>query len=121
MAEEGTYEDLAVGEMMDRDAIADFVARADTMSSDYAIEWVSTQRSGTSYAAEWIMSGTNDGPLIALGLPPTGKPWNIRGVSIGRLDDEGHIQRNRDYWNLAGFLMQLGAMPAPTSAVPSTA
>ena len=89
MADDGTCEDLSVGETMDRDTIVDFVARAHTMSSDYAIEWVSTQRSGTSYAAEWIMSGTNDGPLTALGLPASGKPWSIRGVSVGQLDDEG--------------------------------
>ena len=116
MADDGAYEDVAVGEALDRASIVDFVARTHTLSSDYVIEWLSTQRSGNSYAAEWIMSGTNDGPAVALGLPPTGRPWEIRGASVGQLDDEGRIRLHRDYWNLAGLLVQLGALPPPTPA-----
>jgi steroid delta-isomerase-like uncharacterized protein len=114
MADDGIYEDVAVGRVMDPAAVVDFVARTHTLSSDYKIEWVSTQRNGSRYATEWLMSGTNDGPAPELGLPPTGKRWEIRGASVGVLDDDGHIKLHRDYWNLAGFLIQLGVLPPPS-------
>ena len=46
-----------------------------------------------------------------MGVPATGKAFAIRGVSIGVRED-GLVLQNHDYWNLAGFLMQVGLMPA---------
>jgi steroid delta-isomerase-like uncharacterized protein len=57
------------------------------------------------------MSGTNTGDVA--GLPATNKPYRIRGVSIGQLDREGKIERNRDYWNMADYLVQVGILPPP--------
>jgi len=42
----------------------------------------------------------------------TGKPYEILGVSIGRLEG-GHVKENRDYWNVAAYLRQVGLMPMP--------
>jgi SnoaL-like polyketide cyclase len=55
------------------------------------------------------MIGTNTGE--GAGLPPTNKPFRIRGVSVGILDSSGKIKHNRDYWNLAAYLMQVGILP----------
>jgi hypothetical protein len=33
-------------------------------------------------------------------------------VSIGQLDADGKIKQNRDYWNMAALLTELGILPA---------
>lgn len=112
MAEDATYEDLALGVVhAGRDAIKAFVEEAEQFSSDFKFKSVSEQQSGDSYAMEWEMFGTNTGE--AGGLPATNKPYRIRGVSIGRLDAAGKIQENRDYWNMADYLVQVGILPPP--------
>jgi len=83
-----------------------------TLSTDYRLELGQGVSDDSTYAFEWTLSGTNDGADPAHGLPATGRQFEIRGVSIGRLR-EGRIAENKDYWNLAGYLMQVGLMPAP--------
>ena len=50
------------------------------------------------------------------GLPATGRSYRVPGVSVGRVRD-GRIVENRDYWNLADYLQQVGLMPSPDEAV----
>jgi steroid delta-isomerase-like uncharacterized protein len=114
MAENATYEDLALGRLhKGRDEIQGFIAEAEQFSADYRFVSVSAQASADQYALEWEMVGTNTG--AAGPLPATNKPYRVRGCSIGRLDAEGKITENRDYWNLADYLSQVGlfAPPAP--------
>ena len=112
IAEGATYEDLALSQLhKGLDDIKAFVAEATAFSSDYRFDVVSTQQSGDQYATEWEMSGTNDGE--AGGMPATNKPYRIRGISVGRVDGSGKIAENRDYWNMADYLVQVGLMPAP--------
>jgi steroid delta-isomerase-like uncharacterized protein len=112
IAEDGTYEDLALGQRHEgRDDITSFIAEASQFSSDYRFASVSAQASGDRYALEWEMTGTNTGAAGA--LPATNKPYRIRGVSVGRLNADGKIAENRDYWNLADYLMQVGLLPPP--------
>ena len=114
MADDATYEDLALGVIHEgRDAIKAFVDEAEQFSKDYSFISVSEQASGDSYAFEWEMVGTNTGE--AGGLPATNKPYRIRGVSVGRLDASGKIKMNRDYWNMADYLTQVGILPPPGS------
>ena len=113
MAEDATYEDLALGQIhKGRDDIKAFVEEAEQFSRDYRFVSVTEQQSGDSYAFEWEMAGTNTGE--AGGLPATNKPYRIRGVSIGRLNGDGKIQENRDYWNMADYLIQVGVLPPPS-------
>jgi steroid delta-isomerase-like uncharacterized protein len=113
MAEDATYEDLGLGVThQGRDAITAFVDETVDFSDDYRFELVSAQTTGDRYAAEWIMSGTNTGE--GGGMPATNKPFSIRGVSVGRLNGAGAIVENRDYWNLADYLTQVGILPPPT-------
>ncbi len=106
-------EDLAAGQLHEgRAAIEAFANEAEEFSKDYSFKWISEQATGDSYAVEWEMIGTNTGE--AGGLPATNKPYRIRGVSIGRLDSEGKIKTNRDYWNMADYLMQVGILPPPS-------
>jgi hypothetical protein len=56
------------------------------------------------------MRGTND--RERRGIPATGRSFRVRGASIGKLDASGRIVENRDYYNLAEILTQLGILPA---------
>ena len=46
-----------------------------------------------------------------LGMPANGKKTEVRGISYIRLEN-GRIVEERDYWDLATLLRQLGALPA---------
>lgn len=111
MADDITFEDVAAGQRHEgREAVKAYVADVHQWSSDVVMEVVSMQQSGDRYALEWELSGTNTG--AAGGLPATEKQFRIRGVSVGELDGEGLIIHNRDYWNMADYLAQVGIMPA---------
>ena len=111
MAEDAVYEDVPVAQVRHgRDEIASYVAEVAGFSSDWHFEAVAFFSLGSAYAVEWVMSGTNDGPLR--GQPATGRPYRVRGVSVGMLGAEGLIAENRDYWNMADMLAQLGLIPA---------
>jgi steroid delta-isomerase-like uncharacterized protein len=111
MADDATYEDVALGQTRTgRQAITAFVDGMTGFSTDYRFESVSEFSTDTNYVAEWELYGTHDGD--GAGLPATGKPYRIRGVSVGTLR-QGKIISNRDYWNMADFLVQIGALPPP--------
>lgn len=114
MTDDATYEDLALGVThAGHENIRAFVAEAHDFSSDYRFDPVSAQQSGDQYCLEWEMHGTNTG--AGGGLPATNKPFRVRGVSVGQLES-GKIKSNKDYWNMADYLVQVGLMPMPASA-----
>jgi steroid delta-isomerase-like uncharacterized protein len=73
MAEDAVYEDVAAAQVRrGRDEIASWVAEGAGFSSDLHLEAVTFFYLGSAYAVEWVMSGTNDGPVG--GQPATGRP-----------------------------------------------
>ena len=111
MAEGAIYEDVALGRVLHGPSeIAKFVEEATRASSDFRFEEVSLFRAGSDYANEWIMTGTNDRGVP--GIPATGRSFRVRGASVGKLDPNGRIVENRDYYNLAEMFAQLGIQPA---------
>ena len=58
---------------------------------------------------EWTSSGTHRGKLM--GIPPTGKPVNFKGVSLIRYRSGLAIADTR-VWDLAGLLRQIGLLPS---------
>jgi steroid delta-isomerase-like uncharacterized protein len=78
---------------------------------DVSFELTSRFAAGNHGGAEWIMRGTHLGDRP--GLPATGKPVEIRGVSIFDFS-EGKIRRCSEYWDMATMLKQLG-LPAARS------
>lgn len=114
MADDAIYEDVALGRVLHGPSeIASFVVEATRSSSDFRFEVVSLFRAGDDYANEWVMVGTND--REQRGVPATGRSFRVRGASIGKLDTNGRIVENRDYYNLAELLTQLGILPAAPS------
>jgi steroid delta-isomerase-like uncharacterized protein len=70
------------------------------------------------WALEWTMSGTNDRGPSNRGIPKTGRPFRIQGVSIGRVRD-GKIAEERVYFDAMDLRTQLGLMPeTPAAASP---
>jgi len=110
MADDAIYEDVALGRVLHGPSeIAAFVEEATRASSDFRFEEVSLFTAGGVYANEWIMTGTNDREVQ--GVRATGRSFRVRGASVGKLDASGRIVENRDYYNLAEMLAQLGIQP----------
>ncbi|HEX6538629.1 MAG TPA: nuclear transport factor 2 family protein [Candidatus Dormibacteraeota bacterium] len=117
MAPNVTYTDVALGQThTGRTDIAQWIdSMVDHFSTDYSFESGPAVATDTGYALEWVMKGTHDRADTDNQLPATGKPFAIRGVSVGELAD-GKITRNTDYWSLTEFLMQVELMPSPQTA-----
>ncbi len=59
-------------------------------------------------AWEWTMSATHAGDFP--NLPATGRTFTIEGVSILEVKD-GLVRSQRDFYDQASFLRQVGALP----------
>ena len=112
MSEDVRYEDVPTQSVFDgHDGIAEMCSGAFQMSADLTFEIVSRQTAGHLYAFEAIGTGTNTGAVGP--IPATGRPIVLRGISVGSVSADGLVESHRDYWDMAGFLVQLGAMPGP--------
>ncbi|BCZ22061.1 nuclear transport factor 2 family protein [Mycobacterium senriense] len=63
-----------------------------------------------SYSFEWTVSGVIDGSFGV--FTGQGQQFTIRGISTGVIRGE-LIAQNRDYWNLADVLRQIGVSEVP--------
>jgi steroid delta-isomerase-like uncharacterized protein len=68
---------------------------------------------GDKVAVLWTARGTQVGEFM--GLPATGKSYTIQGIDIHQLRD-GRMAEHWDVVDMYGFLIQLGALPAPSGA-----
>jgi steroid delta-isomerase-like uncharacterized protein len=109
MTDDVDFEDVTLGERLHgKSAVADFVERfTNTFSSDYHFELVSELTTTDRLAVEWTVYGHHDRDSAA--MPATHKPFTIRGVTIARLD-KGKLSASRDYWDMAGFLRDVGVL-----------
>ena len=63
---------------------------------------------GETVMARWSCRGTHKGDLS--GIAPTGKQFNISGVSIARLAN-GKLAEGWINWDAQGLMQQLGVVP----------
>jgi predicted ester cyclase len=68
---------------------------------------------GNTVATRWTGRGTHDGEIA--GIAPTGKEITVSGLTISRLEN-GVLVEERTIWDALGMLVQLGAVPMPTTA-----
>ena len=61
-------------------------------------------------AAEWVMTGTNRGPIETPTetIPATNKAMELRVATFERLDGDGRIVEESRYYDQAGLFAQLG-------------
>ena len=104
------YEDLPTAKVFEgHDGITRMCEGAYNWSSDVAATVLTRQTNGTLFAVETEWKGTNTAPIGD--LPATGRRFALKMVSVGTLDDHGLVVEHRDYWDLAGFLAQVGIGP----------
>ena len=68
---------------------------------------------GNKVATRWTGTGTHDGEMA--GIAPTGKEVTITGLTISKVEN-GMLVEDRTVWDTLGMLVQLGAVPMPTTA-----
>jgi len=106
--EDGIHEDVAIGSVYcGKNELKAGISPLFAACPDFKLELKSLFGTSDWVGQEWIMTGTQTGAFIGLGIPATGKSFSIRGASITKLR-EGKIVRNTDYWNLNSMLQQLG-------------
>ena len=104
------YEDVPTAQVFSgHDGVILMGAQALLMANDIRFTCVSTQASGDRFAFETETHGTNTGAVGA--FPATGKPFVLRGVSVGKRSPEGRVIEHKDYWDVAGYLRQIGLLP----------
>jgi steroid delta-isomerase-like uncharacterized protein len=68
---------------------------------------------GDMVVSRWTATGTNQGPLM--GLPPSGRPVTVTGITISRYAGS-KIKEAWYSYDTLGMLQQLGAIPMPGQA-----
>ena len=66
---------------------------------------------GDLYCCRFTMSGVHTGEFM--GVPATGKPYALGGITILRFGDKGTVVERWSSADMLGLLVQLGAIPAP--------
>ncbi len=79
------------------------------------IHWVIEEMvsEGDKVVTRFTWSGTHRDTF--LGIPATGKPVEVKGFVIDRLE-EGKMADSRIQMDILGLMQQLGVLPAPGSA-----
>jgi len=104
------YEDVAAGDRVEGlEAFRQLLSEAHTGIPDFRIELFHGFVSGDLAAAEYDITGTQQGDLPYLAAED--RPFRLRAASIFTLVGET-IQRESRYYNMLAFLDQLRAIPA---------
>lgn len=67
---------------------------------------------GETVMTRWSCRGTHKGDLN--GIAPTGKQFNISGVTVARVSN-GKIAEGYVNWDALGLMQQLGVVPQPAN------
>jgi steroid delta-isomerase-like uncharacterized protein len=116
-AEDAVVEEVPTGVVYEgRDAIRGYFEAFYSAFPDATMRYTNAFASDAWAAAEWTFSGTYTGQLPAL-PPGEAQPLTIRGVDIIELAGD-QVRGGRVYYDLYGFLVQLGVLPPPAAATP---
>ena len=99
-----------------RQAVVAFYAQMFGAFPDVQVTLRRIVEQGDAVAVEYESAGTNGGPLhLPTGelLPATNKHVDVRAASVGAVDRDGRIKTQREYFDQADILAQLGLMPHP--------
>jgi steroid delta-isomerase-like uncharacterized protein len=119
LTDDAVWEEPAIGlAAHGPEQIRTHLAALFTATPDIAYEVTGGVVTDEYAVVEWVVTGTYQRDF--LGLPPAaGQPFTFRGVSVFELTN-GHVRRYTEYWDAYTFLVQLGALPAPSPGAPST-
>jgi steroid delta-isomerase-like uncharacterized protein len=103
----------AAGRHEGREAIGAYMEEADKPNSDISMETTQVIEEGNMVVAEWVYRATNTRPIPmpdGTEIPATHKAVELPGVSVLFVKD-GKITSQRDYFDNASVMSQLGLMP----------
>jgi steroid delta-isomerase-like uncharacterized protein len=86
-----------------------FVAMYRAAFPDLHISLEDEVAEGDMVAVRWVARGTHGGELM--GIPATGKPITVTGITIVRSDDSGKFEEAWVNLDTLGMLQQLGVIP----------
>lgn len=116
-AEDAVVEEVPTGIVYEgRDAIRGYFETFYAAFPDATMRYANVFASDAWAGAEWTFSGTYTGQLPDL-PPGEGQPLTVRGVDIIELAGD-QVRGGRVYYDLYGFLVQLGVLPPPAAATP---
>jgi steroid delta-isomerase-like uncharacterized protein len=93
------YEDVPTSTVSEGlEGVKAFFARVWSAIPDMRMVPTNVLTTATAVAVEWIATGTHSGDFP--GLPATGNPFHIRGISMIELAGD-QVRRVSDYWDLA--------------------
>ena len=93
------YEDVPTGTVsIGADAVGEFFRRVWAAIPDMRMTPTHALETANGVAVEWVATGTHLGDFP--GLPATGNPFRVRGVSMIELASS-RVRRVSDYWDLA--------------------
>jgi steroid delta-isomerase-like uncharacterized protein len=77
---------------------------------DMKMEFTTILTSKDEFCIEWILRGTNTGPLSTPEgeIAPTGRTVNLRGAFFGKVSPEGLVTEDRTYFDNMVLMTQLG-------------
>ena len=97
-------------------ALAEWFAELFAAVPDWTMEIQNVVDDGDRQAVvQWRGTGTFTGAPF-LGIEPTGKPIEIRGCDVFKLDADGKVDTNTVYYDGAEFARQVGMLPPRDSA-----
>jgi steroid delta-isomerase-like uncharacterized protein len=105
-APDGTYSDPGVPDGLGPAATGHYAGGLFAAFSDLAfeVEWAG-ECGGETVAAQWVMTGTNDGPFQ--GLPPSGRGVRLPGADVIVVEGE-RVRSVTGYFDTAAVPRQLG-------------
>ena len=107
--EDGVDDIVPVGLLRGRDAMREYFKSVFAATPDAKTTVTRLVAGERSCAAEWRIEGTFEGAPY-LGIEPTGKHIEIRGLDLFELED-GEIVSNTGYFDGASFARQIGMLP----------
>src|SRR6266511_1406046 len=111
--EDGVEDAVPVGLLRGRGELRDFFDSMFAAMPDARTTVTRLVAGEQSCAVEWRLEGTFDGAPY-MGIEPTGKHVEIRGLDLLELED-GELESNTAYFDGAGFARQIGMLPADGS------
>lgn len=101
----GTFENPGSGGPQSGPALAAYVQALFDVFPDVRFEVLGASVSGDVVSVQWLMRGTNTGPL--LGLPATGLPVAVPGADFIVVEGDG-LRSVRGYYDQSAVFEQLG-------------
>jgi steroid delta-isomerase-like uncharacterized protein len=112
-SEDGVDDMVPVGVLRGRDEMREYFKSVFAATPDARTTITRLVAGEQSCAVEWRLEGTFDGAPY-LGIEPTGKHIEIRGLDLLELEN-GEIVSNTGYFDGASFARQIGMLPADGS------